>query len=136
MTHNPMQPHSEAGDPKWYGSRARSISGNAPQRTAPRMDNTAWIISSRLVAGLVLYSGLGWLLYLWFGHQAVFMAIGALTGLGLSYYLIFNGLSRENRVMQEQREWGRLVATGALDVEQSDNDKFVPDAAVSERDRA
>lgn len=136
MTHNPMQPHSEAGDPKWYGSRARSISGNAPQRTAPRMDNTAWIISSRLVAGLVLYSGLGWLLSLWFGHQAVFMAIGALIGLGLSYYLIFVGLHRENKVMRERQETERPNAKGAPDADHSGNDKLVPITAVSERDRA
>lgn len=66
------------------------------------MDNTAWIISSRLIAGLILYAGLGWLLSLWLGHREVLMAIGALFGLGLSYYLIFTGLSRENKVLQEQ----------------------------------
>lgn len=136
MTQPATQPHSESGDPKWYRSRAQSISGNAPQRTAPSMDNTAWIISSRLMAGLILYSGLGWLLSLWLGHQAVFMAIGALTGLGLSYYLIFTGLNRENGVLQEQQQAGRFVATGAIALEKSENDKLVPNAAVSERDRA
>lgn len=88
------------------------------------------------MAGLILYSGLGWLLSLWLGHQAVFMAIGALTGLGLSYYLIFTGLNRENRVLQEQQQAGRFVATGAIALEKSENDKLVPNAAVSERDRA
>jgi hypothetical protein len=31
------------------------------------------------------------------------MAIGALVGLGLSYYLIFTGLSRENKIMQDSK---------------------------------
>jgi len=102
MSTTSSQPTSESREPKWYRSRARSISGNAPQRTLPSMDNTAWIISSRLIAGLVLYAGLGWLLSLWLGHREVLMAIGALLGLGLSYYLIFTGLHRENKVVQEQ----------------------------------
>jgi len=102
MTSLSPQPSSESTDVKWYRSRARSISGNAPQRSLPSMDNTAWIISSRLIAGLILYAALGWLLSLWLGHREIFMAIGALVGLGLSYYLIFTGLSRENKVLQEQ----------------------------------
>lgn len=136
MTHVSSQPHSEAGDPKWYRSPAHSISGNAPRRTAPSMENTAWIISSRLMAGLILYTGLGWLVSLWLGHQAVFMAIGAFVGLGLSYYLIFVGLNRENRVMQDRLAHHRSMGTGALDVNNSGGDKFVPITAVSERDRA
>jgi F0F1-type ATP synthase assembly protein I len=61
------------------------------------MDNAAWIISSRLIAGLILYTGLGFLVSLWLGNRPLFMALGALTGLGLSYYLIFTGLARENK---------------------------------------
>jgi hypothetical protein len=100
MTLNIDQPEGSLGDPKWYRSRARSISGNAPVREFAAMDNAAWIISSRLIAGLILYTGLGFLLSLWLGNRSLFMALGALTGLGLSYYLIFTGLARENR---EQR---------------------------------
>jgi ATP synthase protein I len=97
------EPSIKTTKPQWYRSRAQSISGNAPQRTAPSMDNTAWIISSRLMAGLILYTGLGWLLSLWLGHRGVLMAIGAMVGLGLSYYLIFTGLSRENKIMQDSK---------------------------------
>jgi hypothetical protein len=56
------------------------------------------------MAGLILYTGLGWLLSLWLGHRGVLMAIGALVGLGLSYYLIFTGLSRENKIMQDSKD--------------------------------
>jgi len=99
VTLNLGQPEGSLGDPKWYRSRARSISGNAPVREFAAMDNAAWIISSRLIAGLILYTGLGFVLSLWLGHRSLFMAVGALIGLGLSYYLIFTGLSRENKVI-------------------------------------
>lgn len=64
---------------------------------ARRMSNSAWVASSRLMAGLILYTGLGWLVSRWVGHQALLMAVGALVGLALSYYLIFASLSREAR---------------------------------------
>jgi F0F1-type ATP synthase assembly protein I len=99
VTLNLGQPEGSLGDPKWYRSRARSISGNAPVREFAAMDNAAWIISSRLIAGLILYTGLGFVLSLWLGHRSLFMAVGALVGLGLSYYLIFTGLSREIKVI-------------------------------------
>ena len=99
MTGNLDQPEGSLGDPQWYRSRARSITGNAPVREFAAMDNAAWIISSRLIGGLILYTGLGFVLSLWLGHRSLFMAVGALVGLGLSYYLIFTGLSRENKVI-------------------------------------
>ncbi|MDA2987665.1 MAG: AtpZ/AtpI family protein [Actinomycetota bacterium] len=61
------------------------------------MDNAAWTISSRMIAGIVLYAGLGWVISLWWGNRSALIAIGAFVGLGLSYYLIFSGLARENR---------------------------------------
>jgi len=100
MTLDSNQPEGSLGDPKWYRSRARSISGNAPVREFAAMDNTAWIISSRLISGLILYTGLGFVLSLWLGHRSLFMAVGALVGLGLSYYMIFSGLARENKALQ------------------------------------
>ena len=62
---------------------------------ARRMSNSAWVASSRLMAGLILYTGLGWLVSRWVGHQELLMAVGALVGLALSYYLIFASLSKE-----------------------------------------
>ena len=50
------------------------------------------------------------------------MAVGALFGLGLSYYLIFTGLSRENKVLQEQAR--------------KSNASLSESRPVSERDRA
>lgn len=63
------------------------------------MADSAWSISSRLIAGLILYTAIGWVISLWVGHQAVLMAIGALFGLGLSYFLIFRGLGKEDTTL-------------------------------------
>ncbi len=63
------------------------------------MADAAWTITSRLIAGLILYTAIGWLLSLWVGHQAVLMAIGALFGLGLSYFLIFKGRRKDDTTL-------------------------------------
>jgi F0F1-type ATP synthase assembly protein I len=79
----------------WYRSGAGIRS--APQVSPRGMNDSAWTITSRIIAGLLLYTGVGWLLSLWLGHQQVLMAVGALVGLGLSYTLVFMGLAREAR---------------------------------------
>jgi hypothetical protein len=67
-----------------------------PRMTQLRSTNSA-PNSSRLMAGLILYTGLGWLVSRWVGHQALLMAIGAIVGLALSYYLMFASLAKETR---------------------------------------
>ena len=79
----------------WYRSGA-GIRPN-PEASPRGMSDSAWTITSRIIAGLLLYTGVGWLLSLWLGHQQVLMAVGALVGLGLSYTLVFTGLARESR---------------------------------------
>jgi ATP synthase protein I len=64
---------------------------------ARRMSNSAWANSSRLMSGLILYTGLGWLVSRWVGHQALLMALGAIVGLALAYYLLFTSLAQEAR---------------------------------------
>ena len=46
------------------------------------------------MAGLLLYTGLGWLASRWLGHQAELMAIGAIIGLGLSFVLVISSLKQ------------------------------------------
>jgi F0F1-type ATP synthase assembly protein I len=119
------QPEIPAYEPRWYRSRAQSITGSTHQRVVPSMDNTAWIISSRLIAGLVLYAGLGWVASLWLGNRAALMAVGALVGLGLSYYLIFTGLARENKAMRENgsagNAWAQKTGSTLLGTTNTDN---------------
>ena len=91
------------GPAPWYRARQRSnptSSSPTGAPSSPAMDNAAWTISSRLIAGIVLYAGLGWLISQWWGNRPAFIAIGAFIGLGLSYYLIFTGLAREDAVRQ------------------------------------
>jgi ATP synthase protein I len=79
----------------WYrsGARRRTVTMD----DARRMSNSAWVNSSRLISGLLLYTGLGWLVSRWIGHQALCMAVGAIVGLALSYYLMFMSLEHERR---------------------------------------
>jgi ATP synthase protein I len=75
---------------------------------ARRMSNSAWANSSRLISGLLLYTGLGWLVSRWVGHQALLMAIGAIVGLVLSYYLMFRSLEHERREDEKRRRMDEL----------------------------
>ncbi len=77
----------------WYRSGARKRPISIEQSRG--MSDLAWKNSSRLITGLILYTGLGWLLSRWLGHQELLMAVGAMIGLGLSYYLMFRSLSHE-----------------------------------------
>ena len=54
--------------------------------------NTAWIIMSHLLTGILLYAGLGWLLSLWLGNAPLLIGAGALIGMFLSLYLIHRRL--------------------------------------------
>jgi F0F1-type ATP synthase assembly protein I len=85
----------------WYrsGARRRTVTLDDSRR----MSNSAWANSSRLIAGLLLYTGLGWLVSRWVGHQELLMAVGALVGLGLSYYLLFTSLAHEAREDERRR---------------------------------
>lgn len=46
------------------------------------------MIISHLMAGIVLYGGIGWLLSLWLGHQAALVATGVIVGVALSLFLV------------------------------------------------
>lgn len=90
----------------WYRSGAQrrtTTMGAVTADDARRMSNSAWANSSRLIAGLILYTGLGWLVSLWVGHRALLMAVGAIVGLGLSYYLMFTSLAHEARLDEQRR---------------------------------
>lgn len=96
-------PGASGGGSGWYrsGARRRTVSLD----DARRMSNSAWANSSRLMSGLILYTGLGWLVSRWVGHQAALMAIGAIVGLALSYYLMFTSLAHEAR--EDEMRQGR-----------------------------
>ncbi|MEY9215429.1 AtpZ/AtpI family protein [Thermobifida halotolerans] len=54
-------------------------------------------IVSLLVSGMVVWGGAGWLLDRLTDHQALFLPIGILLGLGLALYMVFARLHARSR---------------------------------------
>lgn len=52
----------------------------------------AWAIVGHLIAGMLLYGALGWLLGRWLGHEAPFIAGGCVFGMAAALYLIYRRL--------------------------------------------
>lgn len=77
---------------RWYRSGARRRPVTVDQ--SREMADSAWIIASRLMAGILLYAGIGFVLSLWVGHRALLVSVGLVVGLALSYYLVFVGINR------------------------------------------
>jgi ATP synthase protein I len=55
---------------------------------APR-DDDAWTVLSRLIGGIAVWGGIGWLLDRWTGHDALFLPIGVIVGISASLYLVW-----------------------------------------------
>ncbi|TXH44685.1 MAG: hypothetical protein E6Q90_03095 [Actinobacteria bacterium] len=58
--------------------------------------NEAWMSMSRIIAGILLYGGIGWLLSLWLGHRSALVAMGVVIGAALSLYLVHVRVSRSD----------------------------------------
>lgn len=63
--------------------------------------NTAWIVVSHLITGILLYAGIGWLLSLWLGRAPLLIAVGCLLGMFLSLYLVHRRLESMSPKPQE-----------------------------------
>ncbi len=77
-----------------------------PPATAgtPSPTDTAWLIIGRLIAGVAIYGGIGWLLGLWLGNETLFAAIGVVFGLAASLLLIYYRLTHESAADVEALE--------------------------------
>ena len=60
-----------------------------------------YTISGYLLAGMVLYGGLGWLIDKWAGTSNVFTPIGVIFGLAAALYLTFRQVSVLERQERE-----------------------------------
>lgn len=58
-----------------------------PQRQGAGATPDGWGVLSYVMAGLLFYGGLGWLVDRWL-HTSWFLPLGMVLGLGLSVYLI------------------------------------------------
>ena len=70
-------------------------------RDAP---NVAWTVMNNLIAGILVYGGLGYLIGLWLGDASVGLAAGAVFGLVASTLLIFFRLRQLDGGPHTQRE--------------------------------
>lgn len=95
-------PDSKQPSSGWY--RSRATKRHITREENAGMSDAAWSISSRMIAGIILYGGLGWLLSRWIGHAELLIAGGALLGLGLSYVLVFRQLSEEDKRWKERHD--------------------------------
>jgi ATP synthase protein I len=72
--------------------RAQDRSAGQPPGPQPdqpqRTENPGWAIISYLIAGMLFYGGIGWLIGRWTGYSAVFLPAGLLIGLGLALALV------------------------------------------------
>jgi ATP synthase protein I len=70
---------STPSSPNGLSGGQPSASGQPPE-AAPAEENEGWSIFSYLIAGMVAYGLLGWLVA-WLTHVPVLLAVGALAGL-------------------------------------------------------
>jgi F0F1-type ATP synthase assembly protein I len=52
-----------------------------------------WAIMGRLISGILIYGGLGWLIGTWLDNVEVFVAAGAILGVSLALYMTYKQLS-------------------------------------------
>ncbi len=67
---------------------------NAPRQAPEPRDDDAWAVLSRLIGGIVVWGGIGWLVDRWTGHQALFLPIGIVVGIAAALYLVWVNSSR------------------------------------------
>lgn len=51
--------------------------------------NQAWDVIGLLLAGIIVWGGVGWLLDQWFGFNDLFLPIGMVLGVGIAIWLIY-----------------------------------------------
>ncbi len=76
-------------------------SKDVADKKAASPNETAWMITGRLMAGMLLYGAIGWLLGRWLGHQPLFIAGGILFGMSASLYLVLARLNQETDRMKQ-----------------------------------
>lgn len=62
-------------------------------RTRKSTSDDPWAIFGRLVSGILIYGGLGWLIGSWMNKVEMFVAAGVILGISLALYMTFKQLS-------------------------------------------
>ena len=64
-------------------------------RTRKSTSDDPWAIFGRLVSGILIYGGLGWLIGSWLNKVEMFVASGVILGISLALYMTFKQLSNK-----------------------------------------
>ena len=56
---------------------------------------TAWAVTGTLLAGILVWGGLGYLIDRWVGLEWLFLPIGMLVGVGASIYSVYVRFGRD-----------------------------------------
>ncbi len=59
--------------------------------------DTAWAITGTLLAGILVWGGVGFLLDRWVGLHWLFLPIGMLVGAGTAIYVVYVRYGRDQR---------------------------------------
>jgi F0F1-type ATP synthase assembly protein I len=62
--------------------------------------SAAWAVTGTLVAGILVWGGVGYLLDRWLGFHWLFLPIGMLVGVGASIYLVYLRYGRDEHQHQ------------------------------------
>lgn len=103
----PEPPDRSAGSRRLRAPARRPVSTKEPDELPSR--GSGWTVLSYLVAGMLAYGGVGWLV----GravHSAVIFPVGMLVGLGISIGLVIH---RYGRSSTAKNEHGGSVARGS-----------------------
>lgn len=82
------QPDMTSPSPACYGRPAMSDKERTPENDGRDFADAAWSATSNLLAGILIWGGIGWLLSRWTGVYA-FIPIGVVLGAGLGAYLVY-----------------------------------------------
>jgi F0F1-type ATP synthase assembly protein I len=75
----------------------RPMAGRPRRGSAYEGLGTAWSITATLLAGLVVWGGIGYLVDRWLGTGRLFVAIGLILGAAGGIYLVYVRYGREDR---------------------------------------
>ena len=62
-------------------------------RTRKTTSDDPWVIFGRLVSGILIYGGLGWLIGTWVNKVEMFVAAGVILGISLALYMTYKQLN-------------------------------------------
>jgi F0F1-type ATP synthase assembly protein I len=79
----------------------KSPKATSPDRETP---NVAWSVMNNLIAGILLYGGLGYLIGMYFDNASVGLAIGSVFGLAAGTVLVIYRLRQLDGGSKPQQE--------------------------------